>query len=76
MNEKNVKEIWYTILYCVCEDFCDSILLRFRFRNTAGNANSHFLQNSVRNPQAQYLIFGFFELIFFSSYLFNFFIHL
>jgi hypothetical protein len=39
MNEKCfVKEIKYTILYCVCENFCDSILLpliyvlRFRLR--------------------------------------------
>jgi hypothetical protein len=23
--------IKYTILYCVCKNFCDSILLRFRF---------------------------------------------
>ncbi len=28
-----MKEIKYTILYCVCENFSDSILLRFRFRN-------------------------------------------
>ncbi len=27
-----VKEIRYTISYCVCENFCDSILLQFRFR--------------------------------------------
>jgi hypothetical protein len=26
-----MKEIKYTILYCVCENFCDTILLRFRF---------------------------------------------
>ncbi len=26
-----MKEIKYTILYFVCEKFCDSILLRFRF---------------------------------------------
>ncbi len=25
-----MKEIQYTILYCVCEDFSDIILLRFR----------------------------------------------
>ncbi len=25
-----MKEIKYTILYCVCENFCASILLRFR----------------------------------------------
>jgi hypothetical protein len=40
-----MNEIKYTILYCVCENFCDSILLlfrlrldkklRFRFRRTA-----------------------------------------
>jgi hypothetical protein len=30
-----MKEIKYTILYCVCDNFCDFILLRFRFRNTA-----------------------------------------
>ncbi len=37
MNEKNVKgrkSNTYTVLYCVCENFCDFILLRFRFRNT------------------------------------------
>jgi hypothetical protein len=27
-----MKEINRTILYCVCENFCDSILLRFRLR--------------------------------------------
>ncbi len=27
-----MKEIWYTILICDCENFCDSILLRLRFR--------------------------------------------
>jgi hypothetical protein len=27
-----MKEIKYTILYVVCENFCDSILLRFRVR--------------------------------------------
>jgi hypothetical protein len=32
-----MKEIRYTILYCVCEIICDSILLRFRFRNTTAN---------------------------------------
>ncbi len=32
-----MKEIKYTILHCVCKNFCYSILLRFwfRFRNTA-----------------------------------------
>ncbi len=29
LNEGNK----YTFLYCACENFCDSILLRFRFRN-------------------------------------------
>ncbi len=29
-----MKEIKYTILYCVCENFSDSILLRFRFRTS------------------------------------------
>ncbi len=33
-----MKEIKCTILYCVCENFCDSILLRFRFCNTAWNS--------------------------------------
>jgi hypothetical protein len=27
-----MKEIKYTILFYVCENFCDFILLRFRFR--------------------------------------------
>ncbi len=27
-----MKEIKYTFLYFVCENFCDSILLRIRFR--------------------------------------------
>jgi hypothetical protein len=27
-----MKEIKYIILYCVCENFCDSILFRFQFR--------------------------------------------
>jgi hypothetical protein len=27
-----MKEIKYTILYCVCENFCFFILLRFRIR--------------------------------------------
>jgi hypothetical protein len=29
-----MKEIQYTILFCVCKNFCDSIFLRLRFRNT------------------------------------------
>ncbi len=29
----SMKEIKYTILYCVYDNFCDSILLRFRNRN-------------------------------------------
>jgi hypothetical protein len=29
-----MKEIKYTVLYCVCENFCDSILLRFRGSGT------------------------------------------
>ncbi len=49
-------EIKYTILYRVCEDFCDSILLRFRsrsviklrfrFRNTA-NHIPKIIMNSI-----------------------------
>ncbi len=35
MNEKNVNEEnqIQNFIYCVCENFCDSILLRFQFQN-------------------------------------------
>ena len=34
-----MKEIKYTILYCVCEIFCDSISLRFQNRKRNRNRN-------------------------------------
>jgi hypothetical protein len=33
-------EIKYTILYCVCENFCDYILLRFRNSNYYGSGSA------------------------------------
>ncbi len=33
-----MKEIRYTIIYTVCENFGDSILLQFRLRNFNGTA--------------------------------------
>ncbi len=34
-----MKEIKYTILYFVCENFCDSILLQFRIQLGFRNRN-------------------------------------
>ncbi len=43
-----MREIKYTVFYCVCENFCDSIFLRFRFRQaksygsySSGSATVH-----------------------------------
>ncbi len=32
-----MKKIKYTILYCFCDNFCDSILLQFRNRDYIGS---------------------------------------
>jgi hypothetical protein len=52
-----MKEIKHTILYCVCEIFCDSILLRFRFRygkkNDSYSSGSATLNRSRRSRKSK-----------------------